>query len=207
MNSPSIYVSYAAADAVFAERLTRAITDAGFTLAVNRHTVPPGQPLETALRNAMATAACFVVCFSSRDGAPPAYDMGELLLAIEQITASVADDFRLVPVKLTRCDLPLLPMGTGTLRELASIDMYGSWESGVARLIAALPPRAVPSDAQPSGPVATPLLAIKMDSLNADTFIADNVDGVNTGASGHTSVEVKHVTTGQFTVANVRGKR
>ncbi|MET0658279.1 MAG: toll/interleukin-1 receptor domain-containing protein [Steroidobacteraceae bacterium] len=208
MSAQSIYLSHTVADTAVVDRLRREIVNAGFVMAINHHTVPPGQPFETALRNAVNEAARFIVCFSSRDGAPTGYDATELLMALERLgTSSAGEDCWLIPVKLTRCDLPALPVGTRTLRELASIDLYIDWEAGVTRLLAALPHRSDVSIAPTAMSSATPRFGVKADSIQATTLTGINVDGHATNPSGQTSIEVGQLTADTLSLTNIRGKR
>lgn len=208
MSEQSIYLSHTVADTAVVDRLRGEIVDAGFALAINHHTVPPGQPFETALRSAVNEAARFIVCFSSRDGAPTGYDATEMMVALERLGASCAgEDSWLIPVRLTRCDLPALPIGSRTLRELASIDLYTDWEAGVTRLLAALPQRPDVSIAPMAVRTTTPRLDIKADAIQATTLTGINVDGHAANSSGQTSIEARQLTADNLSLINIRGKR
>lgn len=140
MSGQTIYVSHTLEDRAAAERLKGELKSAGFTIAVNMHSVPAGLRPKPALQAAMAGAVRFLACFSSRYGAPTEYEKDELSWAIEHSAGRPADEPWLIPVKLTACEIPALQIVDGKLSDLAAVDLHRDWTAGMERLIGSLPP-------------------------------------------------------------------
>jgi len=204
MSSQSIYLSYASSDAVFVEPVIRELQSGGFTLAVNRHTAPAGQPLEMTVREALKNAARFIVCFSSRNGLPTAYDAADLRLGMELMAAVPANEPWLIPVKLTPCDLPQLPIGTRMLRDLVTIDLHPDWQGGMSRLREMLPqPVGIQDAVEPRNP-ATARIDFKADSVQTGLLEANGVVGSGASGSSHTNIEVKQVVAERVSFTGVK---
>lgn len=206
MSEQSIYVSYASADAATIDRLARELTGAGYTVAINRHTVPPGEALEPALRAAVSAAARFVVCFSSRDSGPASYDPMELLLALEQ-RAERAGEPWLIPVKLTRCELPPFTFGGGTLRDAAAIDLFSDWNLGIQKLVAALPRREDPANTAGTSPDSG-RFDVVVEKVRAGSVVFTGFEGEGETGGGRTSFRADELTAdGTFSLTHRRFTR
>lgn len=180
MSGQTIYVSHTLEDSAAAERLKGELTAAGFTIALNIHTIPPGRP-KPAVQEAMKGAIRFLACFSSRYSAPTEYEEDELSWAIEEFAARPAGEW-LIPVKLTACDIPALQTAAGDLSKLATMDLHEDWAAGVARLLASLPAAPVAVEAAKSSlPPSNPAPRLE---VNGVTFTAGELEVTNVEGSG-----------------------
>ncbi len=212
MSEHTIYVSHTREASAAAERLTRELTAAGFSIARNTHTVQAGRRLKPALKESMTGAARVLACFSSRYGAPAEYETEEVTLAIEQSASRPEGELWLIPVKLTLCEIPSLQTPHGNLAERAAIDLSGDWAEGMARLLASLPLSPPVEPAPPETPtIATggAQLDIRLEEAHSGNTRLVNANGPATpGAPTRTSFNVRKLTTdGDLEVTNQNNRR
>ncbi|MEA2415000.1 MAG: hypothetical protein QOI58_1657 [Thermoanaerobaculia bacterium] len=151
----SIFVSHTREQTATVRRLAAELTSRGFSIAINRLSVPPGKRVQPALERSMAEAARCIVCFSAKPGGPAEYDAADLVLANERMRAKPEDTSWLIPVTLTACELPAIDFGNGLLKGLPAIELHADWDGEIEKLIAALPRPAtgLPAETVPSTPL------------------------------------------------------
>lgn len=212
MSGEAIYVSHTIEDGGVADRLKRELLAAGFTVAVNRHTVGPGRRILPAIRQSIGTAVRFLACFSAHDSST-AFDTEELSLAIERLGTLAPEEAWLIPVKLTPCTIPALPAAGGTLHDFGAVDL-SNWDAGMARLLEALPVQGRPSlNADSPQPETVnpqeknPQLGIKIGTVLGANSDFVNVEGPSPSNGGTTTVQIdKVVSDTKFSVANYRNR-
>ena len=133
MSSETVFLSYVPEDATSVARLKGDLTGVGVSVIDRGSPVSPDIRVKEAVRVAVESASRFVLCLSSRDGLPPAY-------AKDEVGAAIAAGRPIIPVRLTRCDVPAVPLdGAESVADLDAIDLYDDWSGGVSRLISRLP--------------------------------------------------------------------
>ena len=124
MSAETVFLSYVAEDEVPVSRLKDDLTRAG-VVHVDRISARLRKP---GIRHAIENASHFILCLSSRDGLPPAFNRDQLA------TAATAGR-PIVSVRFTRCDVP----GAAAASEFDAVDLYDDWTTGVQQLISVLP--------------------------------------------------------------------
>lgn len=133
VSAETVFLSYVAEDAALAARLKDDLARAGVSVVDRALLVKPGNRRGAAVRQAIKSASKFLLCLSSRDGLPPAYEQDEL-------AAAIAAGRSIIPLRLTRCDVPSVALDdSDTVADLEAVDLYNDWTAGVERLTAALP--------------------------------------------------------------------
>lgn len=133
MSDQTVFVSYVDDDAVDAGSLMNDLARAGVSVADRASLVKPGLRAKAAVRDAINTTSHFLLCLSSRDGLPPAY-------ADDELQTAIAAKRPIIPVRLTRCDLPKVRIDDDeTIADLEPVDFYANREAGVERLLTVLP--------------------------------------------------------------------
>lgn len=133
MSGQTVFVSYVADDAADARSLMSDLTRAGVAVADRASLVKPGLRTRAAVRDAINTTSCFLLCLSSRDGLPAAY-------AEDELQTAIAAKRSIIPVRLTRCDIPEVRIDDeGTIADLEPVDFYADREAGVEVLMTVLP--------------------------------------------------------------------
>jgi hypothetical protein len=106
MPKQHVFVSYVRADAELLGFVRDAVRATGMEFVDSRNLRGPG--IETAIRD----AALFVACFSANAEGTATYVRDELEFAIAEVRSMRRDAAWLVPVKLTQCEVPSLPILT-----------------------------------------------------------------------------------------------
>ncbi|HKR64391.1 MAG TPA: toll/interleukin-1 receptor domain-containing protein [Thermoanaerobaculia bacterium] len=179
MPQPSIFVSHTREQQTAVRRLTSELTSRGFSIATNRHTVPPGKRIQPAVEQAIASADRCLICFSAKPGGPTEYDADDVRLANERVQQQPDDSAWLIPVKLTDCDLSAVDLGGSPAKGLGAIELQSEWEAAFERLMLTLPapPEGEPA-ARQSHKAARATVSEKIDAVMGGEIVMIGVDGV-----------------------------
>ena len=155
---PSVFLSYAHADAEQAQRLYDDLTRAGVDVWLDRESLLPGQQWKPAIESAIRTTRYFLALLSTVSVSRRGYVNRELAIALEALDEFPSDDVYVIPARLEAC-APSHPR----LRDLHWVDLYPDWDRGVAKILkvigAAAPPRSSespPTERQTDGRERTP---------------------------------------------------
>lgn len=136
------FISYAREDSDEADRLHRALEDAGIRVWRDTANLWPGEDWRAKIRKAITQdALAFIACFSSRSGARQlGHQSEELLLAIERMRSRRPDQPWLIPVRFDDCEIPDLELDPDrSLASLQRADLFGAnRDMGTQRLVAAV---------------------------------------------------------------------
>ena len=192
----SIFVSHTREQSAAVRRLLTELTSRGFSLATNRHTVPPGKRVQAAVERSMTEATGCLVCFSTRSDGNIDYDADDVALANLHPTADGDAASWLIPVKLTRCELPDISFGGSPAKQLAAIELHADWDAELARLLAALP---VPTTSPRTDALAAPpmpgghsTMSVKVGTVMGPTTRITNVSG-GVGADASSNYEIDKI--------------
>jgi len=191
MSELSIFVSHTREQASTVRRLAAELTSRGFSIAINRYSVPPGTRVQPALERSMAEAVRCIVCFSAKPGGPAEYEQRDLLLANERMRATPEAASWLIPVTLTPCELPAVDFGGVLLNELSAIELHADWDGEIEKLVAALPQPVtrVETAGAPSLPGGHTEMSAQIQTAQGKEFAFTNVHGAG-GANGTSIQEI-----------------
>ena len=160
MSDQTVFVSYVADDAADARSLMNELMRAGVAIADRNSLVKPGFRAKAAVRDAINKTSRFLLCLSSRNGLPAAY-------ADDELQTAIAAKRAIIPVRLTRCDIPKVPVDDeSTIADLEPLDFYADREAGVERLLTVLPVST--NRREPAR--GTDGIELEMESLATDTL-------------------------------------
>lgn len=156
MSFTHVFVSYIRENAEQVDRLTSRLREAGIEVWIDREQILPGYRWQTAIREAIETGSFFIACFSHEyETRDRNYMNEELAIAVEELRKRSIRTSWFIPVRLSECDVPPVPIGGGqTLRELQWVDLYREWDGGIKRIIEVL---RAPKGATAGHPAAGPL--------------------------------------------------
>lgn len=136
-----VFISYVREDAAQIDRLVAHLESNHIGVWLDRRDLIPGERWKSAIRRAIKNGAFFVACFSGNyTERKLTYMNEELLLAVEELRLRPRDQVWFIPIRLSRCTLPDLPIGPGgeTLGDLHAIDLFRDWVAGCDRLVGAI---------------------------------------------------------------------
>jgi hypothetical protein len=144
------FLSYVREDSDQADRLQRALEDAGIPVWRDTSDLWPGEDWRLKIRNAITDGALvFLACFSRNSLArTTSYQNEELVLAIEQLRQRRPEQPWLIPVRFDESETPDRDIGGGRmLSSLQRVDVFGDrFDAGVARLVEGIGRILGPSD-------------------------------------------------------------
>ena len=132
----------------------------------------PGADWQYAIRQGIREGDYFIACFSAEYvGRPLTYMSTEIGLAIEMLQQMPIDRIWFIPVLLSQCEVPDLPIGGGrTLSGLHREALYKDWEGGVRRILKAMGverAQVKPAPSKPAKPVEVPAEQVTSVSASA----------------------------------------
>jgi hypothetical protein len=141
-NRPSVFLSHVGEDATTVTRLRRDLEAHGVSVFQAPGSIGPAQRWRREIRTAIHKGDYFVACFSDNyHRRASTYQNEELLQAIDKLRQHSLDRIWFIPVRLSECDIPDLPIGAGeTLRDLQRIDMFDDWARGFAQILSIVQP-------------------------------------------------------------------
>jgi hypothetical protein len=104
--------------------------------------IEPGEFWQDSIRRAICDGAYFVACFSvAYFRRRRTYMNTEIGLAIEELAARPRDSKWFIPVLLSDCSIPAIPIvGLGTLRDIHAVSLHHDWSGGINSLLHVLLP-------------------------------------------------------------------
>ncbi len=104
---------------------------------LDRKDIEPGKFWKDAIKNAINGGAYFLACFSKEYNERKETFMNEELLeAVEILRIKHYDSGWFIPIKLSECEIPPIPVGTGkTLNDIHYLSFYEDWDTEITRLI------------------------------------------------------------------------
>lgn len=138
----NVFISYVRDDQNAVNMLAAELRREGLHVWLDRDDILPGQFWEETLQAAITKGAFFIACFSkafqSRDNT---YMREELRIACEQSCARAQNTDWLIPVLLSPCEVPPLPLSHDrTLRDVQWIDLSKDWSAGIWKLLQVVRP-------------------------------------------------------------------
>ena len=123
---------------------------------MDKDRLSPGQRWRDVIRSAIRSGNFFIACFSgaywSRD---QSFMNEELAIAVEQLRRFRSDRSWFIPVLLSPCVVPELPIGgSETLQDIQHVDLGEDWNKGVAEIA-----RVIRSES--GGPTPAPAIAVR----------------------------------------------
>lgn len=129
MSKPKVFISYSHQDADAAKRLFAALTAMGVDPWLDSERLLPGQHWERAIHVALRAADYVIVLLSSRSVAKRGFLQKEIRVAMDLLDEVPDSQIFLIPARLDGCE-----SGHDRLNKLHWLDLYPSWEEGIARL-------------------------------------------------------------------------
>ena len=131
-----IFISYVREDTEMVDELAAVLRSEGALLWLDRESIEPGQRWEDAMRRAIEEGNFFLACFSQNWMLKQRSVMNEeLLIAVDEMKKLQYGTVWFLPVKLTPCIIPAIPIGAGqTLHNLPWVNLYSDWKKGVAQI-------------------------------------------------------------------------
>jgi TIR domain len=133
LNLPRVFVAYVTEDADKADRISDALSDAGFDPWMDRRKLLPGQNWGRAIQNAMETSQFVVACFSDSSIRKRGGFQAEVKYALEYARRLPLGETFLLPVRLNDCPVPI-----EVAREMQYVDLFPDWDAGIGRLLEAI---------------------------------------------------------------------
>lgn len=134
-----VFISYVRENSELIDDLCQAFRENDIDYWLDRDAIAPGAQWPNAIEDAINNGAYFLACFSREYESRDQTNMNEeLLIAIDlyRKRIHVEDNAWLIPVKLSECDIPNLPIGAGRkLRHIHCLNLYEDWPGGINRLI------------------------------------------------------------------------
>lgn len=213
MSDLSIYISHTREQSTAVRRLRTDLTSRGYSIAVNRHTVPAGERVQPAIERAMAAASRCLFCFSAKPGGPAEYETRDVEAAAAHVRQQSEGQPWLLPVKLTACDIPPLEIGGIQVDELAAIELDDDFTEGLERLLSALPAAPEEGNALPKAGAAAEgasnptELRTTVKTVQGRDVTVTNLDGA-ASANGRMELQVDSIVSEHTTsFTNVRRSR
>lgn len=131
-----VFVSYMRDDTPVVERLCDDLRERGVEIWIDREKILPGQRWQDAIRSAIEGGAFFLARFSeSYLDREKSYMNEELNLAVEQMRLRSRNRQWMIPIKLSICEIPHIPISPGeTLRSIQWVDLSKDWGAGISEL-------------------------------------------------------------------------
>jgi hypothetical protein len=132
------FISYVREDSKTVDRLERDLEQAGITVWRDRSSLGPGDRWKDSIRQAIASGAFFLCCFSDASGKrPKSYMNEELNLAVDELRIRNREQAWFLPVVFPGGVVPDWPISTAeSLRDFNYIVLSpGGWSAGVKKLV------------------------------------------------------------------------
>jgi hypothetical protein len=144
-----VFISYVRDDQNVVDLLAAELRREGLHVWLDRYDIRPGEFWEPTLQNAIRDGAYFLACFSEAfQRRQRTYMYKELKIACDLSRAGGHGTGWLVPLMLSACEIPTLPVSDGrTLKYLRWIDLSKDWNTGVWRLLQVVRPTSTHSRA------------------------------------------------------------
>jgi hypothetical protein len=127
---PKVFLSYAREDEDQARRLFEDLKRAGLNPWFDKDSLLPGQRWKTAIKTAIRDCRFFIALLSSNSINKRGYVQKELKDALEVLDEYPSTAIFIIPARLDNCS-----PSDDRLNDLNWVDMFPSWEDGLARII------------------------------------------------------------------------
>ena len=157
-----VFISYAREDRTMAQRLYNDLKQAGVKPWLDVEDLRPGQRWKDMINQAIRNSSYIITLLSSHSISKRGFVQKELKKALDMVEELPPEDVLLIPVRLDACE----PQNE-LLRELHWVDLFPSYEDGLARILGVL------TTASPNltkSKEETPLLS----SADFDVFLCHN---------------------------------
>ena len=147
VNRKHVFISYVSEDSKMVGSLANTLRSIGINVWLDRDKLFGGMRWKSEIKKAIRDGMYFLACFSDNySKKPSSYMNEELLLAVDEIRLKPFDNTWFIPIRLTNCSIPEIPIGAGsTLRDLQWIDLFGNVTEGLSELLAIVNSGFVPS--------------------------------------------------------------
>lgn len=148
---PKVFISYVRDNTQEVHRLCDDLKRSGIDVWLDLKDLEPGQRWKDVVKDAISQGDYFIACFSQEsEKRAKTYMREELILACEELRQRPRTRVWFIPVRISPCEIPELPIGPGeTLRDIQTINLWPSWPSGIYRIINVVLPRGpLPLDVQ-----------------------------------------------------------
>jgi hypothetical protein len=141
-NVSHVFISYVRENVTEVERLRDLLQAYGVSTWIDRHDIRAGCRWQDAIRNAIASGAFFLACFSKEYVTKEtSYMNEELTLAIGELRKRPTTRAWFIPILLSQCDIPDRSIGAGeTLSAIEAVALYEDFQTGVTKILSAISP-------------------------------------------------------------------
>lgn len=139
---PKVFISYVHENKRMVRNLVRDLEQGGVGVWWDEEGLETGSRWKDRIRNAIQRGDFFIACFSKEYQARRETFMNEeLLVAVEQLRTQPRDRVWFIPVRLSSCEIPDIPIGAGeSLRDLQWVDLEKDRRRGIARILTSILP-------------------------------------------------------------------
>jgi hypothetical protein len=132
-----VFVSYVKENSLLIDRICNVFTDNDIEYWRDKKDIDPGKFWKDAIKTAINNGAYFLACFSkASNDREETYMNEELLDAIEILRTKKYDSGWFIPIKLSQCEIPSIPIGAGrTLKDIHYLSFHEDWDTELKRLI------------------------------------------------------------------------
>jgi hypothetical protein len=133
-----VFISYVSEDSKIVDRLQRSLEREGIVVWRDRSSLGLGDMWKASIRQAIASGAFFLACFSEASkGRLKSYMNEELTLAVEELRVRSRERAWFLPVVLPGGEVPDRSIGGGeTLRDFNYIALSSkSWSAGARKIV------------------------------------------------------------------------
>lgn len=132
-----VFVSYVKENSLKIDIICNAFTENDIEYWRDKKDIDPGKFWKDAINSAITNGAYFLACFSNEyNEREETYMNEELLEAIDILRTKKYDSGWFIPIKLSECEIPPIPIGAGrTLNDIHYLSFYEDWDTELKRLI------------------------------------------------------------------------
>ncbi len=132
-----VFISYVKENSLQIDRICKALSEHNIKYWRDKKDIDPGKFWKDAIKAAINNGAYFLACFSKEyNEREETYMNEELLEAIEILRTKKYDSGWFIPIKLSSCEIPAIPIGPGrTLLDIHYLSFYEDWDAELKRLI------------------------------------------------------------------------
>ncbi len=132
-----VFISYVRLNSPAIDKICKEFQKNSIEYWLDRNNIDPGKFWKDAIKNAIKNGAFFLACFSAEYASKAETHMNEeIILAVEQLRLKQFDSGWFIPIKLSKCDIPDIPiMAPRTLNDIQAVMLYENWEDGIRRIV------------------------------------------------------------------------
>ncbi len=130
---PEIFISYASEDRLKCEQLYRDLRAEGYDAWIDSQDLVAGSNWSIEIKKAIREAQYVIVVLSSNSVSKRGYIQKEIREALNVLDEFPESETYIIPVRLEACE-----EGFERLKSIQRVDMFPSWDDGLARITRAL---------------------------------------------------------------------